>query len=85
MAKKKKPTISMDVLTHMLVPEMKVLSDGEKTKVLNKYGIDETQLPKILLSDPAAAALKAEAGNLIKIQRNDGTGKYTTYRIVIEG
>jgi DNA-directed RNA polymerase I, II, and III subunit RPABC1 len=85
LAKKKKQSDSIDVLTHMLVPEMKVLAEGEKTKVLKKYGIDETQLPKILESDPAAQSLKAEAGNLIRIQRDDGTGKYYAYRIVVEG
>lgn len=83
--KKKQDMSSIDVLAHSLVPEMKVLADGEKTKVLSKFGIDETQLPKIFLSDPAVAALSAEVGNLIKIQRDDGTGKYVTYRIVIEG
>ncbi|VVC03563.1 DNA-directed RNA polymerase subunit H [Candidatus Bilamarchaeum dharawalense] len=68
----------------MLVPEMKVLSDAEKTKVLSKYRINEHQLPKMYSKDPAAVALKATAGNLIKVERNDGTGKYTTYRIVVE-
>jgi len=64
---------------------MKILSEGEKNKMLTKFGIDETQLPKIYSSDPAAAALKAEVGNIIKIQRDDGTGKYITYRVVIKG
>ncbi|MFH1520360.1 MAG: DNA-directed RNA polymerase subunit RpoH/Rpb5 C-terminal domain-containing protein [Candidatus Micrarchaeota archaeon] len=74
----------MDVLSHNLVPEMKVLSDAEKAKVLSKYGIGEHQLPKIYSKDPAVLALKAVPGNLLKINRDDGTGKYTTYRIVIE-
>ncbi len=84
MVKKKKQEISIDVLAHMLIPEMKVLSEGEKTKVLNKFSINETQLPKIKSTDPAVVALKAEPGNIIKIQRDDGTGKYSTYKVVVE-
>lgn len=68
----------------MLVPEMKVLAEGDKSKMLKKFGIDETQLPKIYSSDPAVEALKAKTGDIIKIQRDDGTGKYITYRVVIE-
>ena len=63
---------------------MKILSEAEKAKVLTKFRIDQTQLPKILLKDPAVTALKAEVGNILKIERDDGTGKYTTYRVVIE-
>ena len=82
--KKKKEAPTVDVLSHKLVPEMKVLGDAEKKKVLEKYGIDETQLPKMLLSDPATVALKAVVGNIIRCERDDGTGKYTSYRIVVE-
>jgi DNA-directed RNA polymerase subunit H (RpoH/RPB5) len=34
--------------------------------------------------DPAAVALKAKPGDMIRCERNDGTGKYTAYRIVVE-
>jgi len=61
---------------------MKVLSESEKKKTLAKYGIDDTQLPRMLESDPAAKALKAQKGDLIRIERNDGTGKYVAYRII---
>lgn len=81
---KKQTVPTVDVLSHHLIPEMKVLGEAEKTKVLKKYGISESQLPKMLLKDPAAQALKAAAGDVIRIERNDGTVKYTGYRIVIE-
>lgn len=68
----------------MLVPEMKVISETEKTKLLAKFGIDEHQLPRMPPKDPVALALKAVPGNIIRIERDDGTGKYTTYRVVIE-
>ena len=82
----KKPTVpTVDVLSHHLIPEMKVLGDAEKAKVLKKYGITDEQFPKIFSTDPAAVALKAVVGNVIKIERNDGTVKYSGYRIVVEG
>ena len=63
---------------------MKVLGDAEKAKVLKKYSITEDQLPKIFSTDPAAMALKANVGDVIRIERNDGTGKYPGYRVVVE-
>lgn len=63
---------------------MKVLSDAEKGKVFSKFGINNTQLPRIYITDPTVTALKANVGDVIRIDRDDGTGKYTTYRVVIE-
>lgn len=63
---------------------MKVLSDSEKTKLLSKFGINETQLPRMPAKDPSAIALKAVPGNIVRIERDDGTGKYTTFRVVVE-
>ena len=76
---------TIDILSHEFVPDMKVLTESEKTKLLHKYGIDGTQLPKMLSSDPAATALKAVVGDIVKVERDDGTGKYVSYRAVIEG
>ncbi len=63
---------------------MKVLGEAEKTKVLKRYGITEDQLPKMFSTDPAAVALKAKAGDVIRIERNDGTVKYSGYRVIVE-
>lgn len=82
--KKKANVSTVDVLSHSLVPEMKVLGEAEKTKLLAKYGINSGMLPKIFSNDAAAVALKAAAGDIIRIERNDGTGKYTAYRVVVE-
>jgi len=71
-------------LSHFLVPEMKVISGSEKSKLLAKFGIGDDQLPRIPSTDPATVALKAVVGDIIKIERDDGTGKYTTYRVVVE-
>ncbi len=65
------------------MPEMKVLDDSEKKRVLKKYSITDKHFPKILSSDPAAVALKANAGDLIRITREGVTGKHTEYKVVV--
>lgn len=82
---KKKPVSLIDVLSHDLVPEMKILSDSEKKKVLKEFSIEENQLPKMLATDPAVQALKADVGDVIAIYREDLTSKYTAYKLIIAG
>ncbi len=84
MKKKKREVPTADVLSHFLVPEMKVLSEADKKKLFSEFGIDERMLPRMLQRDPEAAALKAVPGDVIRISRDDGTGRYTTYRVVVE-
>lgn len=80
---KKKVASSIDVLSHFLVPKMEIIEDSEKKKVLKKFGINENQLPKILFTDPSVQALKANAGDILAINREDITGKYTVYKLVV--
>lgn len=82
--KKKKKVEATDILSHHLVPPMKVLSEGEKTKLLKKFGINENQLPKMNFDDAVAAELKVVPGNIIRVYRDDGTGKHLTYRVVVD-
>lgn len=77
----KKKTI--DVLSHELIPEMKVLSEGEKRNLLKKYSVEENQLPLIKHTDPAVKALNAEVGDVIRIRRSGETGEYLAYKIVV--
>ncbi len=86
-AKKKKSKakdIIINVLAHKLVPKMRILSERERSKLLEKYGIKQFQLPKIYVYDAAAEALNANVGDIIEIERYDLTGKYYFYRLVIE-
>ena len=80
---KKKIASSIDVLSHFLVPKMEIIEDSEKKKALKKFSINEQQLPKLLASDPSVQALKANAGDVIAIHREDLTGKYTVYKLVV--
>jgi len=77
----KKTTI--DVLKHHLVPKMKIMGEKDKEKLLKKYGIVEKDLPLMLADDPASKALGAEVGDVIEIERNDATGPYKHYRLIV--
>lgn len=79
----KEPTF--DITKHQLVPKHTILSEKEKKEVLEKYGVDETQLPKILNTDPVVVAIGAKPGQLLKIIRKSPTAKESiVYRIVVE-
>ncbi len=68
-----------------LIPEHKLLSVADAKKAMKKYNIPLEKFPKILESDPQAKSLGAKPGNLIAIHREDPTGKYTYYRLVVKG
>ncbi len=84
--KPKKEFKEFNPLNHILVPKHEILSDDELIKVLDKYSIEKEQLPKIKVSDPAAAKINAKVGDVIRITRNSpSAGKAMYYRLVIEG
>ncbi len=82
--KKKKPEIELDIFGHFLVPNMEIISETEKKNLLKKYGISETNLPKMKSNDPAAKRLNAQPGDVVKIEREDATSKYNYYRLVVQ-
>ena len=73
------------VKTPKLIPDHELLSASEVKKVSKKYGTPLEKFPKILESDPQAKKLNAKPGNLIAIHREDPTGEYTYYRLVVKG
>lgn len=73
-----------DLFNHVLVPKHILLSEEETKEVLKQYKIKPYQLPHIKASDPAAIAIEAKIGNVIKIVRKSPTaGKAIAYRYVV--
>lgn len=81
--KKQKPEVELDVFGHFLVPKMEIISGSEKKNLLKKYNISEGNLPKMRGNDPAAKKLNAQSGDVVKIEREDPTGKCNYYRLVV--
>lgn len=80
------PTVEVfNVLNHELVPHHEVVSEEEKNEVLARYEVTEDQLPKILVTDPAAKACGARVGDMVKIVRDSPTaGLAVAFRFCVE-
>ncbi|MGC8495776.1 MAG: DNA-directed RNA polymerase subunit RpoH/Rpb5 C-terminal domain-containing protein [Candidatus Micrarchaeia archaeon] len=68
-----------------LIPKHEIVSASEAKKIAKKYNTTLDKFPKILESDPQVKAIGAKVGDLIAIHRNDPTGKYIYYRLVVKG
>ena len=70
---------------HELVPRHSIIAKKDLEILLKKYHIQPYQLPSIRVSDPAAQAIDAEPGDVIKIIRKSSTaGEIFVYRHVVE-
>jgi len=77
-------TGDFDPLLHVLSPKYEILSDDQKAEVLQRYRVKPHNLPKMLVTDPAAKVLGAKLGDIIKMTRNSETaGKVVSYRLVV--
>ncbi len=76
---------AFDLFEHALVPLHQILSEEEKQELLSKYRVQPYQLPQIGSSDPAAKAIGAKPGEILRIKRRSPTaGEHVAYRYVIE-
>jgi len=72
------------VLEYSIVPAMKIVPEGQKNSILEKFSLTSSmQLPRMKSTDPTAIALGAKEGDIIKIDREEPTGKCTYYRVVV--
>ena len=67
---------------HILQPKHTKLKADEVKKLLAKYNISVSQLPKINSADPAAPE-GVIVGDVIKMERKDGDKINLYYRVVV--
>lgn len=78
--------LSIDLFLHDLVPEHDIITDDEIKEIEAQYGISCEQLPRIRAGDPAAKAIGARPGDVIRIVReSDTAGRHVVYRYCIPG
>ncbi|MBU3957496.1 MAG: DNA-directed RNA polymerase subunit H [Nanoarchaeota archaeon] len=74
----------INVLKHELVPAHRILADGERENLLEKFNIVAKQLPKILSADPVVKAADAKVGDVLEITRKSlSAGVAVYYRLVV--
>ena len=64
---------------HELVPKHEILTKLDKKELLERLGITEKELPKILLTDPAILEMEAKTGDVVKITRKSQTAGFSMY------
>jgi len=73
-----------EIFDHFLVPKHEVVSEKEIEAIKKLYNAELSQFPKIYVDDPAAKAIGAKAGEVVKITRASPTaGSSIYYRYVI--
>lgn len=74
-----------NVMANYLVPRHSIVPKEKVEEILERYGIENSKLPKIMVTDPCVRAISAQPGDVIEIERHSptaGTSKY--YRLVVE-
>jgi DNA-directed RNA polymerase subunit H (RpoH/RPB5) len=67
---------------HVLQPKHIKLSAEETEEILKELNISKSQLPNIIINDPALPE-GCEIGDVIKIERNEGGKLNLYYRVVV--
>lgn len=73
-----------DVAKHVLVPKHAKVGEKELKEVLERYGIEVDNLPRIFKSDPALVDVDVKEGDVVKVTRKSPTaGESVFYRRVV--
>ena len=67
---------------HILQPKHIKLNDKQSEEILKKLNISKNQLPKIFLDDVALPE-GCEVGDIIQIERKEGSELNIYYRVVV--
>jgi len=73
----------VNITKHVLKPKHEVLSAEEKAKLLKKYSVEDSQLPRMLENDAVARYYGLGKGTVIKVTYDSElTGNHVTYRCI---
>ncbi|CAK7336548.1 unnamed protein product [Dovyalis caffra] len=71
----------VNITKHVLQPKLDILTADQKQQVLNKYKLEDKQLPRVLESDAIVRYYGLQKGQVVKIAYSDGVfGPLVTYR-----
>ncbi|XP_006663193.1 DNA-directed RNA polymerase V subunit 5A [Oryza brachyantha] len=73
----------VNITKHVLKPKHEVLSAAQKAKLLKQYNVEDSQLPRMLETDPVARYYGLDKGTVVKvIYDSELTGNHVAYRCV---
>jgi DNA-directed RNA polymerase subunit H (RpoH/RPB5) len=67
---------------HILQPKHLKLKEDEVERILKRFNISKSQLPKISLDDPALPE-GCNVGDVIKVEREDKDEKFEYFRVIV--